>query len=249
MKRHWAGYTALALVIVLCTALYFAMKHLRQARKRRQEIADAQAHNTRLMNPDQITEEERQLRMEQIERIKPKLHMLSSRLKSSKGTSSSAGGRELSLLSDDDDPESIYVANNLQGDAIIDFLSDPAKLFDKLDANQDEELSYSELNALLQLDKDQLRAFVAAMNEASGVPDDTPMVSKDVFCGHFLNILEKAACVSPTPDDARVLFREVADKNGVNEYGEIAYEDLYDSSLSNFLSDSQIYQIIRYFHQ
>ena len=247
MKRHWSGYTALVVVIVLCTAFYFTVKHLRQARKQRQEIADAQANATRLLNPDQITEEQRLLRMEQIERIKPKLHILSSRLRSSIGAGTSPGSVVLSLLYDSDDQESIHVANNLQEDAIVDFLSDPARLFDKLDANRDEILSYSELNALLQLDKDQLQAFVAAMNEASGVPDDTPVVFKDVFCGHFLNVLEKAACVSPTSNDARLLFREVADKNGVNEYGEIAYEDLYESSLGNFLSDSQVYKIIRYF--
>ena len=164
----------------------------------------------------QLQQQEVELDREQIERIKPKLGVLRARI---------------------DNKEDSFEA---------DYLMTPAKIFEDLDKNNDGELSYEEINAMLQLDDDQLRTFVASMNELGGLPPSTKTVTCGIFEKFFLDVLEKAAFVKATPQDAETLWLEMAEAQKCNKEEKLPYNCFYESSLSNFLSDSQILYLIRY---
>lgn len=167
------------------------------------------------LTQSQLQQQEYEMHREQIERIKPKLGVLRARLE----------------------------ANEDHEDT--DYLLTPGKFFEDLDESKDGELSYQEINAMLQLDNDQLRMFVTSMNDLAGLPPTTKTINREVFLNHFLDVLERAAFVKATPQDAENLWLEVAEAHKLKMEEKLPYNLFYESSLSNFLSDAQILFLIR----
>jgi ABC-type multidrug transport system fused ATPase/permease subunit len=168
------------------------------------------------LTQSQLQQQEYTIYREQIERVKPKLGVLRARLE------------------DQDD------------NVDIDYLLTPGKIFEDLDTSKDGVLSYQEINAMLQLDDDQLRMFVNSMNDLGGLPPSTKTVDRDVFQKYFLDVLERAAFIKATPQDAENLWLEAAETHKLKPGEKLPYNYFYDSSLSNFLSDSQIFFLIRH---
>ena len=140
--------------------------------------------------------------------------------------------------------EILYVSKS--GDIIF----DANACFDVLDKKNDGVLSYSEINAVLCLSEDQLRAFIinmrGKMSSTAGVRQDDK-VSRSTFVKCFLDALADASHFQPTSEEANELFTRISGEVGVAKAGEIEYDKLYASSLSTFLTDLQIYGIIQRF--
>lgn len=90
-------------------------------------------------------------------------------------------------------------------------------LFDTLDADGSEDLSYEELNTFMQLGGVELVHFITTMNELGGIyvddEDESTMnsllVPRHIFTEHFLEALEVASNFSCTKQEAEVLFDEI----------------------------------------
>ena len=126
---------------------------------------------------------------------------------------------------------------------IVGFSSD--KLFDAIDESGDGLISYEELDKAMALTGDQLAIFIQKMNEAAGYPDNTTMVSREIFVKYFFQTIDTASNFDPTPEDAGYIFDSIED----SEDGRVILdaEHLYKSSLSTFLSDKQILRLLRLF--
>jgi len=126
---------------------------------------------------------------------------------------------------------------------------DMAELFDAIDTDSDGDLSFSELNKALQLKPAQLKEFVLEMNTQAGEPLDNTEVSKAVFVEYFLETMEQAAQYDPSPEDASLLFDELAKAQGIdlseNNYAMVELSGLYDTHLTLFLSLSQLNRIVK----
>lgn len=180
-------------------------------------------------------------RQKELQRIKPQLDLIAGRLRvlaneqdqpesvGSGHTNSSFGGKKLK--------ESVQVRT----DGTITF--DASLLFDELDTNSDGILSYTELNRILELDPVQLTEFVRRMNEREEMSFNSSVVSRRTFLRHFVNVLAESSNFRPTKEEAAQLFDEIA-KQGTNRYGAVEPDKFYTSSLSNFLSDTQINNLL-----
>lgn len=183
-------------------------------------------------------------RQEQLKKIKPQLDLIAGRLKAlanehdqleSKG---SAGEVEVSNSIVRKSPkESVRV----HSDGAITF--DASLLFDELDTSRDGILSYTELNQILELDTVQLTEFVHRMNEREGLSPNCRVVSRRTFVRHFVNVLAESSHFRPSKEEAEDLFNEIAEQ-GTNRYGAVEPEKFYTSSLSTFLSDTQINNLL-----
>jgi hypothetical protein len=94
-----------------------------------------------------------------------------------------------------------------------------------------------------RLDRVQLIEFVRRMNNLEGVSPSCSVVSRRIFLRHFVNVLAESCNFRPTEDEAEDLFDEIA-KQGTNKYGHVEPDKFYTSSLSNFLSDTQINNLL-----
>ena len=127
---------------------------------------------------------------------------------------------------------------------------DVAKLFDLLDANGDKVLSFEELNKVLKFKDVQLKQFIQRMNEMGEEDLRTPTVSRNTFVTHFLNATYHSVNFDPTPEEITSLYNLIKNQqhdSSPHQPDYIYIDELYDSELSVFLSDSQIYSIIKYF--
>jgi len=131
-----------------------------------------------------------------------------------------------------------------------DIVFDANKFFDVLDINNDGVLSFAEINEILCLSDEQLKAFIATMNERTGATSGQQgEVSRVTFVRGFLDALAGATQLEPSVSETEDLFGRIAEEVGTTESGGIQYRQLYSSSLSLFLSDLQILAIINKFKQ
>lgn len=140
--------------------------------------------------------------------------------------------------------------------------------FDILDKNKDGVLSFTELNEVMCLGDDQLKAFIANMQARMPLFETSALgtVSRDTFVRCFLDALADAANLEPTPEEAARLFLEIAGEVGSTPTSRrrslrasvksskstpllsIPVERLHMSpTLTSFLSDMQIYGIVSRF--
>lgn len=143
--------------------------------------------------------------------------------------------------------------------------------FDILDQNKDGVLSFTELNEVMCLGDDQLKAFIANMQARMPRLEQESTthlgtVSRDTFVRCFLDALADAANLEPTPEEAGRLFQEIVGEVGStpnsrrrglrasfkssksNPLLSIPVERLHMSpTLTSFLSDVQIYGIVSRF--
>ena len=111
-------------------------------------------------------------------------------------------------------------------------------------------MSLSEINSVLCLSNAQLNAFITNMRmRMPGSDRADNKISREVFVKHFLDVLADASMLTPTAEEAEDLFDTIVEEIGETDGGEILYEGLYGSILSSFLSDLQIYGLIKRFKQ
>lgn len=179
---------------------------------------------------------------EKHKRLQPKLEVIAQRLGKiqNKGDESS----EHSIVS----PRSLHERStilfiNKDGDIIF----HAEKFFEILDKNNDGVLSFEEINEVLCLGDVQLRAFIASMNKIAGRVGDSSKVSRSTFTKCFLDALADASQLQPTKEETEEIFDLIAQEVGTTSGGEIEYAELYNSYISSFLNDQQIYGIVSRF--
>ena len=170
-----------------------------------------------------------------LEKIRPKLELISYRLaKIEKGQTPRS-----SITSRDSIPSTGLKVDSdqIQFDAI--------QLFDILDADESGALTYDELNVILGLSDDELQEFVRRMNEAAGSSVAKVSVTRPVFAKYFLQVLTDTCNLNISYEEAEAMFDELS--NGVKSMNEIHLNSFYASSVSEFLSDRQILELITEF--
>lgn len=138
----------------------------------------------------------------------------------------------------------IKVSKREDGDDKLQF--DARGIFDALDTNNDGVLQYSELNAILALDDDELEVFVTSMNKATKAMTveaaEEDSVSRPVFVNNFLKALEGTVNLNVTTSEAASIYDGILEENQAKEVEE---KMLYTSVLSNFLSEYEIMLLIK----
>ena len=128
---------------------------------------------------------------------------------------------------------------------LLDF--DPNYLFDAIDEDKNNILTYAELDKAMVLTGEKLLAFIKLMNEAddlegSSTGKDQNHVSRETFVKHFLPVIKRVAYFDPSPSEIDDLFDEIS-KAGDN----ISVYDLKYSSLAMFLGDHDIRKLEVFF--
>mmetsp|Transcript_6704 Transcript_6704/g.9802 ORF Transcript_6704/g.9802 Transcript_6704/m.9802 type:complete len:530 (-) Transcript_6704:13-1602(-) len=118
-----------------------------------------------------------------------------------------------------------------------------ASLFDFLDADGSNDLTYAELNTVLGLNEYKLQAFVKVMNSLGGHPESDTSVTKECFVEHFLTTLELSDNFGPTVDQTVALYDEICALSPGDTTFHI--EDFYNSRLQDFLDDIQINDMLK----
>ncbi|CAB9510243.1 Putative white-brown complex homolog protein 30 [Seminavis robusta] len=167
-------------------------------------------------------------RKKQLQELKPKLKVIENRLNKLQGDSRISGN----IISTE------TASGNVKFDA--------QQLFDILDSDGNGELSYQELNEVLQLKPAALREFAARMNKAGKEPSGTTTISRAVFVKYFLLSLEASSYFEPTPEEAAQLFDAIASQCETVD-GEVPFAQFYHSVLSEFLTDKEIHDMLARF--
>ncbi|EJK75686.1 hypothetical protein THAOC_02585 [Thalassiosira oceanica] len=139
-------------------------------------------------------------------------------------------------------PKLEVIAERLDKLRAGDILFDANAFFDVLDRNGDGQLSFEEINTILCLNQEQLELFVENMRKRSHVRRMDNRVSRATFDRGFLAALAEASQLGPTAEEVADLFDNISEGEEL-----IQYAKLYQSSLSSFLSDLQIYGLVTRF--
>ena len=211
------------------------VNRLRKIQEAKQAAKEAESHGLDT-NDDEADQEAKLLRQAQIARISHKLHILGNRLQQ--------------LGMGDPNKPIFHMKRGKDGKTTMENF-DAGALFDRLDGDGDSDgfLDFGELNSIMKLEKKQMKAFIAAMNEFSGASSKNKKVTREAFVKHFLDVLEKASSVAPSREDCSILFGKIAEVNGLNAHQQVEYKDFYESSLASFLTDVQILKLIRFFKE
>jgi hypothetical protein len=243
LERDNYGYAVLSIMLFF-PLLYILVRVIKRYQKDRYahflELASRRMDSMR-------AESHRGKKHERLKRIKPQLEIIAGRLRAkqqeqdfleSKGSGEGDTSNSIEIVNSKRPKESVHVDT----DGAVTF--DAKQLFDDLDtAPTDGTLSYTELNAILELDHLQLIEFVRRMNKLEGVSPNCSVVSRRTFLRHFVDVLAESSNFKPNKAEAERLFDEIA-KQGTNKYGAVEPGKFYTSSLSNFLSDSQINNLL-----
>ncbi len=173
-------------------------------------------------------------RKRDLEKLRPKLELISYRLAKMENDQKSPSSRSIRTSVS----TGLKVdSNQIQFDAI--------KLFDVLDADRSGDLTFDELNLILGLSELEMEEFIRRMNEVAGSSVTKLSVTRPVFAKYFLQVLTDTVNLHVSYEEAEAMFDELA--GGVKSMNEIHLNDFYASSVSNFLSDIQILQLINEF--
>ncbi len=171
----------------------------------------------------------------ELEKLRPKLELISYRLAKME--------KNQNLRSSIDSKESVSSKGlNVESDEIQ---FEANRLFDALDTDGSEDLAYDELNGILGLSSLELQEFVRRMNEMAGLSESMLSVTRPVFAKYFLQVLAETCNLNISYDEAEAMFDELTD--GVDSLNEIHLSSFYASSMADFLSDGQIFQLISEF--
>jgi Ca2+-binding EF-hand superfamily protein len=117
-------------------------------------------------------------------------------------------------------------------------------VFDALDVDSSGHVSFEELNVILALNDLELSEFVRRMNELAGYKKHRESATRPVFVKYFLQLLKETSNLTVSFKEAEELFDEMAD-NGKVKLDEVHMSNFYNSSMSDFLSDIQICDLIK----
>jgi Ca2+-binding EF-hand superfamily protein len=168
---------------------------------------------------------------DQLERIRPQLTLISMRVASLEA--SQHGDSENKLRSSQ--------ATLVTGDKVV---FDARKLFDTIDVDSSGDVSFSELNQILELNPIQLTDFVRRMNELAGVSVEADCVTRPTFVKYFLQVLEETSHLNVSPDEAGLIFDEIAAQE-TSKDGSVSPSNFFTSSMSNYLTDAQINELVK----
>jgi hypothetical protein len=180
-----------------------------------------------------------------LEKLRPKLELISRRL--SKLEEMSIFGDSLGSFSRHGKKLS-HNGVEIDGDAIK---FDARRVFDILDTDSSGDVTYKELNAILGLNDLELKDFIRRMNEMAGTEsNNSSLVTRPVFVKYFLQVLTETSNLTISFEEAEALFDEMAEdaKDGWKSQiwvNEVNMNRFYSSSMSEFLSDSQIFDLIK----
>lgn len=121
---------------------------------------------------------------------------------------------------------------------------DAGKLFSFLDVDFTGELTYDELNEVLQLNDIKLKAFMTNMNHRIGTLQSETEISKTQFTQYFFETLVVIDNFGPSAKQAEELYDELCELSS-GENGAFLESDFYNSRLQNFLDDIQINELIK----
>jgi hypothetical protein len=122
---------------------------------------------------------------------------------------------------------------------------DARRVFDILDANGSGDVTFEELNVIMGFNEVELKEFIRRMNEMAGLTSDTGTVSRPVFVKYFLQALLETSKLTISFEEAANLFDEMSGSTSEKAVNEISMNTFYKSSMSDFLSDTQIFELIR----
>jgi hypothetical protein len=122
---------------------------------------------------------------------------------------------------------------------------DARRVFDILDADASGDVSFEELNVILGFNEVELKEFIRRMNEMAGLSLETCIVTRPVFVKYFLQALLETTKLTISFEEAAQLFDEMSGSTEERMVDEISMDKFYTSSMSDFLSDTQIFELIR----
>ena len=84
------------------------------------------------------------------------------------------------------------------------------------------------------------------MNELEGKSEDDKSVGRKTFCTYFLQVLQDTSYLKISDEEAADLYEEIAQQDSFDGGTErLTPEKFYTSSLSRFLSDAQIHELMK----
>lgn len=238
LERYIFGYVVLGIgsaLILLAIGISHLRKHESELFQKQFEMLARQAGSVRLL-------QHRKQRQEQLERLRPKLDIISKRLRILENAN------DASLPTIDTPPIDADSSGRASTGSTLIVVDDGTlvfaakKIYDALDTDSSGDLSYEELNTVLELDKVQLQNFVERMQVLGGQDEESDTISRPVFVRYFLKVLEEMGHLQVSPGEAATTYEEIKKENGK---GYIDERMLYSSSMSKFLTDQQIYVLIK----
>jgi hypothetical protein len=239
------GYIVLGIgmfFVVLYIGFTLLQRHNNGLAHRLQEFEKrmlANAHsNRRFLNANS---QQKQM----LEKLRPKLEWISRRL--SKLEEMNSFGDNSGSFGRNGKKHSSFRGLEIDRDGIR---FDARLVFDILDADASGDVTFKELNVIMGLNELELREFIRRMNEMAGSESNNSSVTRPVFVKYFLQALTETTNLTISFEEAEALFDEMAEgaKDGwMNQVwvNEIYMNKFYSSSMSEFLSDSQIFELIK----
>jgi Ca2+-binding EF-hand superfamily protein len=218
LTRESYGFIALFIVSGIILVLVMGLQFKRRNQKLVHQLMDMQD----LSKVSVINAVNFRNRKKQLQALKPKLAVIENRIKQGK------------KINDD-----IISTETTSGNIVF----DATKMFNLLDSDGDGTLSYQELNEALQLKPVALQEFASRMNKAGKEPAGTTSISRPVFVKFFLSALEASRHFEPSPDEAAQLYDNIA-AHTTTFNGEIPYNSFYSSVLTDFLTDTEIHDLL-----
>ncbi|VEU38252.1 unnamed protein product [Pseudo-nitzschia multistriata] len=242
LERDLYGWIGLLIILVLAVA-YIAWGLLNRYNKRvADHVSDLEQralNRIENLKSDMTGNDSEQSR--ELEQLRPKLELIKIRLANMERTDESA--RDVKVLGSSKKIIDGSKAVELDGERIR---FDAIRLFDVLDIDGSGDLSFDELNAILGLSEVELKEFIRRMNEmAADSSSDKNTVTRPVFAKYFLQVLTDTNHIAISYEEAEAIFDSFVDGN--KSTNEINMNKFYSSSMSEFLSDSQILQLIKAF--
>eukprot|EP00529_Nitzschia_sp_RCC80_P002293 CAMPEP_0113480212 /NCGR_PEP_ID=MMETSP0014_2-20120614/21752_1 /TAXON_ID=2857 /ORGANISM="Nitzschia sp." /LENGTH=1932 /DNA_ID=CAMNT_0000373621 /DNA_START=203 /DNA_END=6001 /DNA_ORIENTATION=- /assembly_acc=CAM_ASM_000159 len=182
-----------------------------------------------------------------LEKLRPKLELISRRLvKLEEVGSTSAMSTSTSSMSMSMSRVNRTTSTGLEIDG-NDIKFDARRVFDILDADDSGDVSYEELNVILGLNEIELVEFIRRMNEMAGHDSSNNSVDRPTFVKYFLQALTETSNLTVSFEEAEAVFDEMSGSSPDRPVNTINMNKFYASSMSDFLSDTQIYEIIKRF--
>ena len=124
---------------------------------------------------------------------------------------------------------------------------DAERLYTELDVDKSGDLSYEELNNVLDLRPRQLDEFMSYMNQLGGESEGEETVLKETFVHHFIEALDQASNFDPSGEEAERVYAQLVKELNVPESQGIDLSKLQETNLSSFLSESEIIKLRKKF--
>jgi hypothetical protein len=210
------------------------------------------AHSNRRFTTGNFQTQQKQM----LEKLRPKIELISRRLSKFEESamlgeplrSSSRHGGDAIGSSSKHGKRTTQMGIDIVGDSIK---FDARRVFDILDTDCSGEVTYNQLNVILGLNDLELKEFIRRLNEMAGSESNNSLfVTRPVFVKYFLQVLTETTNLTISFEEAEALFDEMAEdtKDGWKSQiwvNEVNMSKFYSSSMSEFLSDSQIYDLIK----